>query len=251
MFCENCGASITHGAHFCGGCGTKVGTLAKAVAPITGEQTGEDNSGAMTAAEYDQAMETLGLLAKSTLPDQMDFPRSVAPIADGGDYNDERLFAKSTLPDGIEAMDAFPVISAIFDGYNEVIAGQSVIGNEVRAERQEIRVLAKAVHLLQRRLGELGEAQAQGASARQPRKAAVTMQDRHLSGQRTGADTGDIGPQDMLAKAVVACHGGKLEPDEVSRIETWAGNGASLSKLEEMDPALAARFKAACVQVSH
>jgi len=255
----NCGADLLD-AKFCGECGTAApAMLGKAICSSEHEnlasakfciECGEDmDGGVVTAEQYQDVMSALGTLGKSFLPDKIELPIP-ASVADDDDYDDSNVLGKSALPEGIEQVDAWPVIAALMDGVNAVGAGLRPIGNEVRSARNENRLLAKAVGVIGRAVSDLSARIGGVEASRQPRRAILVPQERHTDGRNVIGTAAPLGGDDLIAKCVVASSAGKLSVDQVARTQEWVGLGTDLAGIKSQDPELGNALESAITHVS-
>lgn len=204
---------------------------------------------APTAEEFDAVLESLALMTKSTLGDNVQFTGapSFAPEAafapEPESDPEPEYMHKSALPADVETVDAYPVIAALMDGHNNLVAGQHAIGGEAREARKELRIVAKALVAIGGQIKQLAEAP-RGGGRRAILNPSEVPAGRQAAGAAPGAIEGvdALAGADLVAKAVVAKDQGALSAHHVAQLESWVNHapGVNLAGIAAQDPALGA-----------
>jgi hypothetical protein len=266
MNCPSCKAQIPDGAKFCPSCKTAItsdDTMAKATCPACGAEGLASYqfcpvcSGAMVKAldpaEYDRALGALETLAKANaeLDEDLDIVELGEDENDDEDSCDPTTLGKSELPDGLEAVDAAPLIKSLLVANNRIVKQLRSVGHEARATRRDNAVLAKAVTTLMTANKMLrDEIASWGAKPRGPRSVRAEVFGKAVTpplDTNTGDGQTDIHGLELISKATTAAltDGTRLSAHEVAQIEGYANMGYGLGEIRGLDPELAGRFDAA------
>lgn len=267
MNCPSCNQSIPDGAKFCPHCKAAItadGVMAKATCPACGTQSlasyafCPNCAGAMLKAldpaEYDRALDALETLAKgnAALKAELDDADGDDDDEDDdGDGEEDAKLSKGSLPDGLEAVDAAPLIKSLLVANNRIVKQLRSVGTEARATRRDNAVLAKAVSTLMAANKALREKiEGWGSQSRGPRSVRADVFGKSVippGGQPKTRDPNDLFGLDLVTKATTVAMGNPtlLSAHDVSRIEGYANAGYALSDIRDADAELAGRYEAA------
>ncbi|GEM_PF-3695970 len=271
MKCSKCNGEIGEGAKFCAACGTAAGEpegdqMAKSMCgacshelpdgaqfcPACGEILAKS-----AGAEYEEVLDVLETLAKanSALTDDIEIPEiDVDELPD--DFGEDRnTLAKSmSVEDGEEVVDAFPILSALFGAHNGIINGQTALGQETRALRKEVGILAKSLVTVMRGQRDINGLIEQIGNLPRGRKSAahrVEVMAKGGPGATPETPTNDRRQNAEIIAKCLKAQGDVFTAQDIVMLNEFVNGGMSPAKIVASGSELGAKIRQVCPELAN